>query len=123
MAAVLDNGLSQETQTTNATPAIAYPVSIPANSMYQIDAKVFARNAAGTVQGFWRLAGIGQRGAGSASIVGSVINIIAAQKDALALAWDATLSASGNNINVNITGAAATTINWLVVIDGIRYTP
>jgi hypothetical protein len=45
-----------------------------------------------------------------------VASVITAIETAGAAAWDGTLAASGNNVVVNVTGAAATTINWTCTV-------
>ena len=53
-------------------------------------------------------------GSGSSVLVGAVTKSVLGEDVA---GWDASVSASGNSLKIDVTGAAATNINWVAVID------
>ena len=57
-----------------------------------------------------KLEGVAQRQAGSASILGAVFKFVV--HDDSAGVWDVNATVSGNNLVINVTGQAGTTIDW-----------
>jgi len=57
-----------------------------------------------------KLEGVAQRQAGSASILGAVFKFVV-HDDSLGV-WDVNATAAGNNLVINVTGQAGTTIDW-----------
>jgi hypothetical protein len=110
--------------TTDATPAYIYPNDdsregwfVNPSSAMEFDVRVVAWDDAGEVTKAWRITGLIKRGAaGSPAIVGTpTVTVIAA--DTGTSGWDAVVAAdvigaTGEGLLVQVTGAAATTIQW-----------
>lgn len=109
-------------QTTDATISTAATYTIPTSSACQVQAHIIGRTAGAVVGTFWRHLAA-QRGAGGAVIVGTEVAVVGDQLDAGAAAWRAVLDVSGNDVRVRVTGAAATTIDRLAVLDVVTWTP
>jgi hypothetical protein len=104
-------------QTTNATVTAAKTLALSDNTLYWFEADIIGRETGGTDRAYYKVAGLFYRqGGGGATLQGAVASVITAIETAGAAAWDATLAASGNNVVVNVTGAAATTINWTCTV-------
>lgn len=102
-------------QTTNATPLTILTYAHLDAACMASEAVVQARDAAGNVK-TWKLALVTKRTAGgNTAAVGSLQNLMTAQGDSALSSAAATISASGTNVVVQVTGIAATTINWRVV--------
>ena len=109
-------------QTTDATTGTCGTYTVPTSSACQVQAHILGRTAGAVVGTFWRHLAA-QRGAGGAVIVGAETAVVGDQLDAGAAAWTAVLDVSGNDVRVRVTGAAATTIEWLAVLDVVTWTP
>ena len=94
-------------QTTNATPTTLYTRDIDTNTLYGVEATVVCRS--GSYRAFYKLMGCVYRASGSATVQGSVTVVASAESDA---GLDATITASGNAIIVQVTGIAASNIDW-----------
>lgn len=94
-------------QTTNATPTTLYSKSLDTNTLASVEATVVCRNA--SYRAFYKLMACVYRTSGSATIQGSVTVVASAENDA---GLDATITVSGNDIIVQVTGIAASTIDW-----------
>jgi len=116
-------------QTTNATPktltantgaaTTTNSMVLPNNAAFSFIGQLVGRcNASGDASS-WRLEGLIKRGANAAStaLVSAVTPGLIAQ-DAGASAWAVTVTADTTNggLNIAVTGVAATTINWVVVV-------
>ena len=122
-------GVVMRAITTNATPgrlttdgAAASGTNVnalPNNALYAFSAIVGARNTANNDSAAWQISGLVKRGANAAAtaLVGTP-SISPIASDAGAAAWvvgvtaDVTLGA----LSLNVTGAAATSIRWGVVL-------
>jgi hypothetical protein len=102
-------------QTTNVAPLPCLTIPIPENSICTIEAVVTAINNAAPSSGAgYKIIGTYHNDAGTATIIGALgapVTIYSAESDA---AWAATLVPSGANVQVLVTGKAATTVNWSV---------
>ena len=106
-----DLEVTQIGTTTNATPLnLTSGLTVPTNSAMTFHALVVGRDASGNVAS-WKVEGGIKRGAGTASIVDVLINSLIAA-DTSAAVWDVSAVASTNDLVVQVTGAAATSINW-----------
>jgi hypothetical protein len=114
--------LNVQVQTVNATPLNAFAYTIPANTAVMIKARVIARSAGGDV-GMWELMGATRRASSTASIVGTVLDLLSPRKDLGAALWDATIKNTGNDVYIELTGALVATIDWLIVVDIVTFTP
>jgi len=116
--------------TTNATPAALHVAAdtslhlvIPANTVWGFQALVVAREPATGDCGIYEIAGAIKRdGSNNTSLVGSVtVRTIA--EDAGASAWAATAVADDTNeaLQIQVTGEASHTINWVGHITTVVY--
>lgn len=96
--------------TADATPTTLLTIPIVADTICTVEAVVTAGNNADNTKGAgYKLTGTYHNDAGTATLIGSVSAGYTAESDA---AWDATLTASGANVLVTVTGKASTGINW-----------
>jgi hypothetical protein len=121
-------------QTTNATvttitsdggaASTTNQLTLPNNSAYYVRGSVIANVTGGGSTKAWTFEGAIKRGANAASttIVQSVINPVAS--DTGAEAWAIAISADTTNgaLQVQVTGAAATTIRWVCRLDSTEVT-
>jgi hypothetical protein len=134
-------GISQTTtlllgrQTTDATAtrltsntsaaATTNQVILPNNSAYTFQGTCVANVTAGGTTSGWKFEGVIKRGANAASttLVAAVTPTVIAQ-DAGASTWVLAITADTTNggIAVTVTGAAATTIRWVVKIETTEVT-
>jgi hypothetical protein len=137
--AAVNTGLAQQYgcavigNTTNATPAVIYPgadtgagLIIEQATTWHFTARVIARRPSNGDSKVWRLEGVYQRiGSGNAALIGSLTKTAVAAS-AGAAAWDIAVAvntdlyadASGiNALELEVTGQAAATINWVADID------
>lgn len=102
---------TQTATTTNATPTSLAPgLTLTTNSAMTFHALVVGRDSSGNMAS-WKVEGGIKRGAGTASIVDVVVRSLLAS-DTSAVNWDVSATASTNDLTIQVTGAAATTINW-----------
>ncbi len=121
--------------TTNATATVlasntsaagtTNQVILPNNSAYTFQGTCIANVTAGGTTSGWKFEGVIKRGANAASttLVAAVTPTVIAQ-DAGAAAWVLAITADTTNggIAVTVTGAAATTIRWVVKIETTEVT-
>jgi len=117
--------------TTNATPAslLSNPsvstskITLSNNQTIRFIAHIVALNTANGDSGGYTLLGTIKRraNAGTTAIVGSVTQQ-AITEDSGASAWDATAVADTTNgaLDIQVTGAAATTINWFCSVQTVE---
>jgi hypothetical protein len=76
---------------------------------------ISARQVAGTTSAGWRLEGVIANDAGTVRLVGGGVTLAALGADAGAAAWTVNATADNTNkaLSLTVTGAAATTINWV----------
>lgn len=120
------------TQTTNATPkalgtafasaSAGNTVVMPDNSTYDFVAYVVGRNGT-TASASYKIEGTAKRGsgAGTVALVGTP-TVTSKGVDAGASGWAVAVVANTSlgSIDVQVTGAAATTVNWLARIDTVE---
>lgn len=101
--------------TTDATPTIANSLAVVENSTVCFEAKVLAKEANGIRACFWLKGCFYRNASGNVTQVGAT-ETFEVETDA---ALDATLAATTGTqtIDVNVTGKAATTVLWDVVIN------
>lgn len=105
-------------QTTNATQTSVWSMTLADNTVYFIQAQTVGRGTDGadrmTAIDF---ALVYRQGGGGATLQGSPVDIVTPIKSTGATTWDVSITVSGNDVRVSVTGAAATTINWATSID------
>jgi hypothetical protein len=122
-------------QTTNATATVltsnssaagtTNQVILPNNSAYTFQGTCIANVTGGGTTSGWKFEGVIKRGANAAStaLVAAVTPTVIAQ-DVAAATWVLAITADTTNggIAVTVTGAAATTIRWVVQIETTEVT-
>jgi hypothetical protein len=122
-------------QTTDATATVltsntsgastTNQVILPNNSAYTFQGTCIANVTGGGTTSGWKFEGVIKRGANAAStaLVAAVTPLVIAQ-DAGAVTWVLAVTADTTNggIAVTVTGAAATTIRWVVKIETTEVT-
>jgi hypothetical protein len=100
-------------------------VILPNNSAYTFQGTCIANVTAGGTTSGWKFEGVIKRGANAAStaLVAAVTPVVIAQ-DVAAATWVLAITADTTNggIAVTVTGAAATTIRWVVQIETTEVT-
>lgn len=100
----------QDVATTNATVTTLLSIALPTAGNVVGQAFVNARDAAGNSKS-WNVNFGGKSVAGVATVLGAAASLLAVG-DAGAAAWTVSVSASGANLLVQVTGALATNIDW-----------
>lgn len=116
--------LSVPFQTTDATPTVAayfdatqYPLC-----GFFFEVKIVARDATGSVAAtYWRQAAFRSSSTGALTQVGSTRTVVTDNEDSSGMDVSVAVG-STSQIQVTVTGVAATTINW-VLDNTIRVTP
>lgn len=106
-------------QTTNATPLLIATIPINFDNTCIVNLDIIGTSTGGDVMYLSSKAVILRVTSGNITVVGSTT--VANVKSAGASAWVAAIAASGTNITITVTGAAATTINWGVSGSVIGY--
>jgi hypothetical protein len=103
--------------TTDATVTTVGQLPTKSNKIYTVIAKVNGMTTDVTTgQASYLLHALFKNVAGTLTLVGSVDAVSAIETNA---AWDCTLDASGTDIRVRVTGAAATNIVWHCQVETI----
>lgn len=106
-------------ETTDATVTTLATLPLEDASTYHMIADVVARRTGGSSGtagdgASYRIIGTFRRvSAGAATLIGSLTSDHAAESQA---GWDATLSASGNDVLVRVTGASGNNVSWRAII-------
>ncbi len=110
--------MSNPLVTTDATTTTITTYTPPekVDSFAVWDFNVTATSSAG-VCATWALRAAAKSVAGNTSLVGSVATL-SSQKDSAASSWAVAVDVSGSSVRLRVTGAAATTITW--VLEGPR---
>lgn len=98
--------------TSNATPTAIATIAAVASRTNHFEVLIIGRNGT-TQQARYKRALTVLNNAGTLVQLGSVDNIDSLEDDA---AWDATITTSGANVIVQVTGKAATTIVWVAKV-------
>lgn len=109
------NGLVTKTSaltTSNATPSTLFGFTLDDPAFYWFTVNVIGRKSDGSQRAFYVIKTSAYRQSGSATL-GSVHAEITDESDA---SWAATCVVSGNDLVVQVTGVAATTINWKATV-------
>lgn len=108
-------GYEARIQTANATETALYTFDASGltDYVFNVEARITAFvSGGGNAAGYLSFATF-KNDSGTVSIVGSTTDLHNAEDTA---GWDVQIEASGTDILVNVTGQAATTINWFGVI-------
>jgi len=105
-------------ETTGATVTTLLTVPLVDDKTSQVSVDVVARRTGGSAGASgdgasYRVVGTFRRvGAGSATLIGSLTTVHSAESQA---GWDCTLTASGNDVLVRVTGATNNNVSWAAV--------
>lgn len=106
------------TNTTDATQTVAATFPTRTNHAYGVTAKITATETADfDEQAFYVRFALFKNDGGTLALVGSIATTVTIESTG---GWDVTLDASGTDIRVLVTGAAATAITWLVQLEVIE---
>ena len=98
-------------ETTSNTPtSIWVSDDMPLRSVWEVEVQVCAIASDGSAGAGYRRVGRFRRASGASVAVGVVATPIADSEDTVA--WDVTLAASGNSVQLTVTGDAALAVNW-----------
>lgn len=124
MATYLNHRVGATATTTDGTQTTCGSYTLADETVVLITARVVGRTTAGVAGTYIRTVGVQREAAGSAALVGAIsATLTHTGEDAGATTWDVTITVSGNNVLVRVTGAAATTITWLSSIEVTVLTP
>lgn len=101
--------------TTDATVTTIRSIATDADEAYAVHAKVIAIQSDGSESGYFDVTAVFYRDGGTVTQIGAEIRT--ERLTAGASAWDASIVLSGTLPQVQVTGAAATTITWKATID------
>jgi len=100
------------TTTVDATPTVAYSLSLVDDQAYEFDARVIARGTVADLEvDFQQAVTVRRRSGGGAEVVGNIFQKRANRSSSGAgteICW----VVSGNEVRLEVTGLAATVINW-----------
>jgi hypothetical protein len=114
--------LCDKVQTTNASQTTVVSYQLPDDTIATLRATVVARDGAtGNSAGYERVLRAKRHGGGAATIVGSVKKPFDDDQDTAA--WDVTMDVTDNSVRVQVTGAAATMIEWFASVEVVLLTP
>jgi hypothetical protein len=105
-------------QTTNTSGLNLVTITLADNTTYWFKSRVAAREVNGTDRAVYERTAMIYRNNGGAATFGTAgIQANFTDESAGAVPWTATFTVSGNNVNINVSGAAATTINWVCMVE------
>lgn len=101
-----------------STASSAYRITLPDNTTYSFHGQLVGRASDGTSVA-WSIEGAIKRGSGAAStaLVDSVSSTKKADAGAATWGFSATADTGNGSLKIEVTGAAATNIRWLAVVD------
>lgn len=121
MPDIYGSGNVVKARTLDATPITVAEIALPNLSIGSLQVTVLARTAAG-VRGSWSILNTGGREAAAVTAIGAPL-VSVSRLDVGAATWAASLVVTANGIAVQLTGALATTIDWMVITHEIVFTP
>lgn len=99
--------------TVDATPTYLMSHDFQPNTVCQVVIRVIVRNPSNqNTKCFYRIAVARRVGTGAVALVGGAPQDVQSRGDAALSACEITLSASGGNGRINVTGLAGTTLQW-----------
>jgi len=109
---------TDQVHTTDATVTTIALYTLPDETIFEAFVLVVARTTGGVKATYQRTIG-GDREGGAAATAQASTTTRSVEDVA---GWDVTADASGNDIRLRVTGAAATAIDWLAVTWGVMLT-
>ncbi len=108
----VDGKINNRRSTTDATVTTIATISIPDDTVVWIETNIIARRTDVAGRGKWKRGVLAYReAAGAAAIEGGVWTPLTI-KSAIPSVWDVDIIESGNNVLIQVTGAAAQSLNW-----------
>ena len=112
----IDVELTYDNTTTDATATNTAVLVIPDLSAVSYRTNILAKSSTGADRAHYDKEMLAYRNGGGATVQGSAVTYFEVESNA---AWDAVTHVTGNFLTSRITGAAATTINWITNIKAI----
>lgn len=112
----IDIELPFDYTTTTATATNAAFFTIPDLSAISYRMKILARSSTGADRALYEKEMLAYRNGGAATVQGVAVTYIEVESN---VAWDAVTFVTGNFVSSRITGAAATTINWVINVTAL----
>lgn len=103
-------------QTTDGTQTTAFSFTLADTTLYWFKVVIIARDTGGTDRALYERRVLVYRQGGGATIEGAVQVISTDVETVGATTWDVTFTTNSNDVRVSVTGAAATTINWVCTV-------
>jgi hypothetical protein len=96
--------------TTNASATTLLSIPLANNTVYYIAAYVTARRTDSADRAIYlRNVAVYREAAGAATLQGAVDTPLTRESNT---GWDATITVSGNNVVIQVSGAGSNTVNW-----------
>ena len=103
-------------QTTDATVTTIITIATASDHSYLVTVDAIGATTSGATTGAYVRRAAYENDSGTLGGVGVGVTNVDTLEDAGAAAWDVTITTSGTNILIQVTGAAATTINWQATV-------
>jgi hypothetical protein len=112
--------LSSTTTTTDASNTVAHSVAVAQNEVWAVEATVVGRKTSGADRIMAVVKGLFYRNGANVTQQGSTSVPFEEQSDATWGGVDLIANTSSQSVDVQVTGKAATTINWKVSVRAIK---
>lgn len=113
-----DYGLKSEVQTTDETQTVITSATLLDESIYTFQVDVVGIQNDGSNRASYRIMHTFYRtGGGDATTQGTATLLHAEESD---VNWDVELTPNGNDVEINVTGAAGVTINWVCLLKYLK---
>jgi len=109
-------GIIRQAQTTDGTVTPVYVRALKANEAFNIEVTGHAFEPANGDTHSQKIVGMVNQTGGTAAIVGTP-TVVDLSEDAGAAAFDITITVAGDEVTVNVTGEAATILDWTVRVE------
>lgn len=110
--------------TTGAVTGTSVAFTLPASSSVNVKARIAAYESTGPAGAGFEVEACYVRGAaGGPTLIGAVLAVITGQVSTALIGSSVTFVVSSNTIALQVTGVAAKTIKWGIVIEPLIHTP
>lgn len=118
--------VSTSVQTTNGSAAVAHSIAVAQGEAFTVEAMIVGRKSDGTAFGHWKLFGGFYRNSGGNVTQNDVTSIptsiVPSGEGTTTWLVDLVVNTGTQSIDIQVTGKAATTINWHVSVRTIKTT-
>jgi hypothetical protein len=105
--------------TSNATPTVVGSIPVAEGEVYTVEATISARQSTGANRGSWKLMGSFYRNtAGNVTANGLAAEVYGQVSDTYSV--DLVANTVNQTIDIQVTGKAATSVNWSTIMQGLR---